>query len=56
MVKPGGFYIVDDMIEQANWPEGHAEKAKGLLESLAQRSDFVIRSSGIVICTKLHKR
>jgi predicted O-methyltransferase YrrM len=57
MVKPGGFYMIDDMIEQATWPEGHAEKAKGLLETLEQRSDFAISklnwSTGLVICTRL---
>lgn len=56
MVKPGGFYIIDDMIEQPNWPEGHAEKAKALLETLDQHKEFVISkltwSTGLVICTK----
>jgi predicted O-methyltransferase YrrM len=56
MVKVGGFYIIDDMIEQPNWPEGHAEKAKGLLETLESRTDFAVTrlnwSTGIVICTK----
>jgi predicted O-methyltransferase YrrM len=57
MVKSGGFYIIDDMIEQPNWPEGHAEKAKGLLEILDKRSDLMLSklnwSTGIVICTKI---
>jgi predicted O-methyltransferase YrrM len=57
MVKPGGFYIIDDMLEQPNWPEGHAEKAKGLFETLDTRNDFFITklnwSTGIVICTKI---
>ncbi|UZR94584.1 O-methyltransferase [Chondrinema litorale] len=57
MVKKGGFYIIDDMKEQANWPEGHAEKAKKLLAYLGSRQDFNITkmnwSTGIVIATKL---
>ena len=57
MVKSGGFYIVDDMIEQPNWPEGHAEKAKALLETLKHRTDFISSklnwSTGLIICTKL---
>ncbi len=57
MVKSGGFYIIDDMLEQPNWPEGHAEKAKALLDILDKHSDFVISklnwSTGILICTKL---
>jgi predicted O-methyltransferase YrrM len=58
MVKIGGFYIIDDMIEQPNWPEGHAEKAKALLETLDQLQDFSITtlnwSTGIVICTRIN--
>lgn len=58
MLKPGGFYIIDDMIEQPNWPEGHAEKAKALLETLDTRTDFSITklnwSTGVVICTRIN--
>ncbi len=57
MVKSCGFYIIDDMIEQPNWPDGHAEKVKELLEILDKRTDFCITkinwSTGIVICSKL---
>lgn len=57
MVKAGGFYIIDDMIEQPNWPDVHAERAKVLLETLQARTDFSIAklnwSTGFVICTKL---
>jgi predicted O-methyltransferase YrrM len=57
MVEVGGFYMIDDMIEQPNWPDGHAEKATGLLEILNKRSDLMISklnwSTGIVICTKI---
>jgi predicted O-methyltransferase YrrM len=56
MVKPGGFYIIDDMTKHPNWPEGHAEKAKVLLETLEHRSDFIIGklnwSTGLAICVK----
>jgi predicted O-methyltransferase YrrM len=24
LVRPGGFYVIDDMLPQPNWPEGHA--------------------------------
>ena len=34
VVKPGGFYIIDDMLPQPNWPEGHAEKVPVLLDRL----------------------
>jgi predicted O-methyltransferase YrrM len=57
MVRPGGFYVIDDMLEQPNWPEGHEQKARELLEILDKRKDFVISklnwSTGIVICVKV---
>lgn len=59
MVKPGGFYIIDDMIPQPNWPEGHHEKATNLLTYLDQRPDFFITkqswASGIVVAVKHHR-
>lgn len=56
MVNAGGFYIVDDMLPQPNWPEGHDLKAAALIEYLGSRTDFVITkqnwASGIIIATK----
>ncbi len=40
LLRPGGFYVVDDMLEQPNWPEGHADKAAALLAALAAREDI----------------
>jgi predicted O-methyltransferase YrrM len=58
MVRPGGFYIIDDMIPQPNWPDGHYEKATNLLTYLDKRSDFFITkqswASGIVVAVKHH--
>jgi hypothetical protein len=31
MLKPGGLYVIDDMLPQPNWPEGHAAKAEVLI-------------------------
>ena len=33
-LHPGGLYVVDDMLPQNNWPEGHANKATTLTETL----------------------
>lgn len=56
MLKPGAFYIIDDMLPQENWPEGHAEKATLLIETLEQREDLILTkqcwATGIVIATK----
>lgn len=56
MVKPGGFYIIDDMTPQQNWPEGHEEKVNNLIRTLKDHPDFNIAelnwSSGIMIATR----
>ncbi|MEM0991960.1 MAG: class I SAM-dependent methyltransferase [Bacteroidota bacterium] len=57
LVKVGGFYIIDDMKPQPNWPEGHAEKADQLLEYLESLENFVLTkmdwSTGVVLMTKI---
>lgn len=56
MLNIGGLYIIDDMLPQANWPDGHAEKAVILVETLEQRDDLVLTklnwATGIVIAVK----
>jgi predicted O-methyltransferase YrrM len=56
MLNPGGLYIIDDMLPQPNWPEGHHEKAIKLVEALEQRTDLVLTkqcwATGIVIAVK----
>jgi predicted O-methyltransferase YrrM len=56
MLNKGGLYIIDDMIPQPNWPEGHHEKATNLLDHLDSRSDITLTrqawASGIVIAVK----
>lgn len=56
VVKPGGLYIIDDMIPQANWPEGHADKVPVLLHRLAGDDRFVMCpmawASGVVVAVR----
>lgn len=56
MLNAGGLYIIDDMLPQKNWPEGHHEKAIHLVEVLEKREDLFITklnwSTGIVIAVK----
>jgi predicted O-methyltransferase YrrM len=56
MLNPGGLYIIDDMLPQPNWPDGHHEKAINLIEVLEQRTDLVLTkqcwATGIVIAVK----
>lgn len=56
MLTKGGLYIIDDMLPQPNWPEGHHEKATNLLEVLDNRTDIVLTrqcwATGIVVAVK----
>lgn len=57
MLKPGGFYVIDDMIQQANWPEGHDLKAADLIKQMEERKDIQLTkmnwSTGVIIAAKL---
>ncbi|MCF2443825.1 class I SAM-dependent methyltransferase [Dyadobacter sp. CY345] len=57
MLNKGGIYIIDDMMPQPNWPEGHDQKAKNLIKDLEARKDLAITklvwATGIVIAVKL---
>lgn len=57
LLKPGGLYIIDDMLPQPNWPQGHDAKAASLIEMLEQRNDLTLTklnwSTGIIITTKI---
>ena len=57
LLAPAGLYVIDDMLPQPNWPEGHAEKAASLIVSLEQLKDFRVTkltwASGIVLAAKI---
>jgi len=56
LLKQGGIYLIDDMLPQENWPEGHSEKVNLLIQYLENREDIILTkqcwSTGIIICTK----
>lgn len=56
LLAPGGFYVIDDLLPQLNWPEGHAPKVSGLMHSLSERENLVICpmawSSGLFLAVK----
>lgn len=41
LLRPGGIYVIDDLLPQPNWPEGHAPKVPVLIDNLEQRPEFV---------------
>ncbi|MDN5200596.1 class I SAM-dependent methyltransferase [Fulvivirgaceae bacterium BMA10] len=56
LVKVGGFYIIDDMLPQTNWPAGHQENVDNLIEYLESREDFNLTkmnwSTGIIMAVR----
>jgi predicted O-methyltransferase YrrM len=57
VVKVGGFYLIDDLLPQANWPEGHAAKVPKLMETLAVQGHFqilpLVWASGVLVAVRL---
>jgi predicted O-methyltransferase YrrM len=56
MLNKGGLYIIDDMLPQPNWPEGHDQKAIALMHCLEERQDLLLTkqvwATGIVVAVK----
>ena len=56
VVKVGGYYVIDDMLPQPNWPEGHGEKAVALLIQLSTDPRFFMLplpwSTGIAVLVR----
>ena len=59
LLNTGGFYIIDDMLPQPNWPGGHADRVKSFIDFLESRNDIVLTklnwSTGIIIAVKVSK-
>ena len=56
IVRVGGYYVIDDMLPQPNWPEGHGEKASALLDHLSKDQRFFMLplpwSTGIAVLVR----
>lgn len=56
LVKPGGFYVIDDLLPQANWPEGHGDKVDILIDRLNADARFymvpIAFSSGVAVLVR----
>lgn len=57
LLNPAGLYVIDDMLPQPNWPEGHAKKAADLVATLEKMEGFHVTklswASGIIVAAKL---
>jgi predicted O-methyltransferase YrrM len=56
LLRRGGLYVIDDLLPQPNWPEGHGPKVDALVADLEQRPDLVVSrlawSSGLIVAAK----
>ena len=56
LLSVGGLYVIDDMLPQANWPQGHETKVEKLIETLESRDDLIVSrldwATGVILCTK----
>ena len=56
LLNPGGLYVIDDMLPQPNWPDGHARKAADLVATLEQMEGFQMTklswASGVILVIK----
>jgi len=52
----GGFYIIDDMLPQPNWPADHPPKVAALIADLEARHEYAVTklawASGLMIVTR----
>lgn len=55
-VNPGGFYVVDDLLPQQNWPHNHQAAVDDLVADLQARADwataYVDDASGVLLCVR----
>jgi len=41
LLRPGGIYVIDDLLPQANWPKDHAPKVPALIGDIERRGEFM---------------
>lgn len=56
VVKPGGFYVIDDMYPLPKWPKAHVKRVSLLMDELTNDSRLIVTklawATGIVIAVK----
>lgn len=57
LVKIGGFYVIDDLLPQPNWWDGHQDSVNQLVETLSAKTNFVQTtlnwSTGLMLFTRI---
>ncbi len=59
ILSAGGLYIIDDLLPQDSWPDGHAPKVPRLIEDLESKTSLesvcINWASGLMLVTKTNK-
>ena len=57
LIKPGGFYLIDDLLPQPNWPDGHQQNVDRLVNELSENTSFIQTSfnwsTGLMLFTRI---
>jgi predicted O-methyltransferase YrrM len=55
-LRSGGIYVIDDLLPQPNWPDGHGAKIEALVDDLERRQNFaavkLAWASGLMILAR----
>jgi predicted O-methyltransferase YrrM len=58
LLRRGGIYVIDDLLPQPNWPEGHAPKVPALIEAIERHPELAtVRlawASGLMLAVRRH--
>jgi len=56
LLKPGGIYIVDDLLPQTNWPQGHQASVDAFIADMTSRKEFQVSllnwASGLLLAVR----
>jgi predicted O-methyltransferase YrrM len=56
LLKRGGLYVIDDMLPQPNWPEGHQARVDALVDRLEAHPDLAVTrlawASGLIVAAR----
>jgi predicted O-methyltransferase YrrM len=60
LLRRGGIYVIDGLLPQANWPDGHGAKVRSLIDALESRAEFstarLAWASGVMIVVRAGRR
>jgi predicted O-methyltransferase YrrM len=57
LLAPGSLYVIDDLLPQPNWPDGHGDKVVALVRRLSTDSRLALTklswSTGLIVAARL---